>query len=157
MDRYTQAFIKMHVHVDAGGRVWCKGEQLEVIDSGSTRKVLLPMSKILYTFDDLKRAGARVDVMTLQTLQHAGASGRWKDEIADHRERGVPSNVYVANARTINRAIASGETPPPVKWVGRVGRRITEVFDTVDEVVEAMSTNQWRTEFGRGRNARKKP
>lgn len=156
MDKYVEAFIKVNVHIDAGARAWCKGVQLPVHESGGERKVLLPISKILYTFDDLKRAGARVDVSTLKTLAMAGAQGRWKDEIQQRRESNIPQNVYVANARTIELAIEKGNVPPPVKWVGRKRDKITEVRDTVDEVVDDIANDRWRTTFSRGRHAKRK-
>lgn len=155
LDSYVAAFIKVHVHIDAGQRVWCKNQQLEVHVIGGEKKVELPVSKILYTFDDLKRAGARVDVVTLKTLAQQGAEGRWAEQIAERRECGLPSNVYVANARSINYAIAHDKTPPDVKYVGRMRDKITEVYDTVDEVVNAMNENKWRTEFSRGRYAKR--
>lgn len=156
MDSYVRAYVKVHVHIDAGSRVFCDGKELDVIQSGSTKKVQLPISKILYSFDDLKKMGAKCDVVTLFSLAKAGAEGRWKQNIQDRRDANIPSNVYVANARTINRAIERGEVPPPVRWLGRQGDRCTEVYDTVDEVVAAMNENRWRTEFARGRYAKRK-
>lgn len=155
MDPYVAAFIKTHVKIDAGGRAFVKGEQVEVIISGNVRKIQLPISKILYTFDDLKRAGAHVDVVTLFSLAKAGAEGRWRENIQERTKRDIPSNVYVANARTVQAAIAKGQTPPPVKWVGRQRDQITEVYDTIDEVVTAMSEGRWRTTFARGGRAKK--
>ena len=78
-----------------------KGQQLEVHVSGGVKKVLVPGMGHLLSFDDLKRLGAEVQVMTLFSLAIAGAEGRWRQEIADRKDRGIPSNVYVANARTI--------------------------------------------------------
>ena len=156
MDPYIRAFIKLHVRVDAGGRAFCKGEQLEVHVSGGIKKVVLPISKILFSFDDLKRCGANVEAQTLRTLALAGAEGRWKDAIEERKARGIPSNVYIANARTINKALAEGKAPPPTKWIGRRWDKMTEVYDSIDEVVDAMSKGQWRTEFTRGSKRRRK-
>lgn len=155
MDPYVAAYIKTHVHIDAGGRAFIKGEQVDVIISGGVKKILLPISKILYSFDDLKRAGAKVDVVTLFSLAKAGAEGRWRENIEERTKRDIPSNVYVANARTIQKAIADGRTPPDVTWVGRQRNQITEVYATIDEVVTAMAENRWRTEFARGGRAKK--
>lgn len=155
MDPYARAFIKLHVFVDAGNRAFCKGEELEVHNSSGVRKVQLPISKILFTFEDLKRCGARVEAQTLQTLAVAGAEGRWKDEIEERKARGIPSNVYIANARTINKALAEGRDPPAPRWLGRRWDKMTEVYDTIDEVVAAMAKNQWRTEFARGGKKRR--
>ena len=158
MDPYVAAFIKTKVVIDAAARAFIDGKEVEVIISGGTRKIQLPISKILYSFDDLKRAGARCDVVTLFSLAKAGAEGRWRENIQERSKRDIPSNVYVANARTINKALAEGKTPPPAKWVGRQRDQITEVRDTIDEVVEDMRFNRWRTEFSRGGRAkRKKP
>lgn len=156
MDPYLRAFVKLHVHIDAGGRAFCKGEQLEVINSAGIKKVQLPGSKILYSFDDLKRIGAKVEVQTLQTLALAGAEGRWRDAIEERKTRGIPSNVYIANARTINKALAEGRDPPAPRWIGRRWDKMTEVYDTVDEVVDAMSKGEWRTEFSRGGKAKRR-
>lgn len=156
VDRYIQAFIKAHVHVDAGQRVWCKGQPLEVHFVGNEQKVVLPISKQTFTFDDLKRLGARVDVVTLKTLAQSGAEGRWRSEIQERRKIGLPSNVYLANARTIQTAIDRGTVPPAAKYVGRKRDKITEVYDTVDEVVAAVNEDRWRTEFSRGRHAKRK-
>lgn len=156
MDPYARAFIKLYVRVDAGGRAFCKDEQLEVHNSGGIKKVVLPISKILYSFDDLKRCGATVEVQTLQTLALAGAEGRWRDAIEERKSRGIPSNVYVANARTINKALAEGKSPPQTRWIGRRWDKMTEVYDTIDEVVDAMSKGQWRTEFARGGKKQRK-
>lgn len=157
MDPFVKAYIKVHVHVDAGGRVFCKGQEIPVHNVQNVKKVVLPISKILYTFDDLRKAGAKVDVSTLFSLARAGAEGRWRDEIAARKESGLPSNVYIANARSIEYALSKDKTPPPVKYVGRKRDKITEVFDTVDEVVDALDKEAWRTTFSRGRHARKHP
>lgn len=155
MDPYIRAYIKLHVTVDAGNRAFCKGEELEVHNSGGVRKVVLPISKILWSFEDLKRCGAKVEAQTLQTLALAGAEGRWRNEIEERKTRGIPSNVYIANARTINKALAEGKAPPEPRWLGRRWDKMTEVYDTIDEVVDAMSKNQWRTEFARGGKKRR--
>lgn len=156
MDSYTRAYVIEHVHVDAGQRVWCKGVQLKVHRLGSEKKVVLPPesnSKLAYTFDDLKRAGAKVDVVTLKTLAVMGAEGRWKENIEARIEIGLPSNVYVANARTITLALEKGLTPPQATYVGRRRDQITETYETVDEVVNDLALDKFRTVFGRGRNA----
>lgn len=150
MDPYLRALIKTHIRVDSGQRVWYKEEQLPTFMSGSERKVVLPNSKIAYTFNDLKRAGAQVDVVTLKSLARQGGEGRWRDNIEARRELGLPSNVYIANARTIEYATSKGRPVPALRYVGRSANRITEVFDTIDEVVKAMDNDQWRTEFSRG-------
>ena len=158
MDRYVQMYVKTYVHIDAGARVWCNGVQLDIIMSGNVQKVALPLSgsKILYSFDDLKRAGAKCDVITLKTLAQSGAEGRWRDNIQERRDTGIPCNVYVANARSIEYALEHGKVPPPIRWVGRARNQITEVYDTVDEVVDAMAANKWRTEFSKGRYAKRR-
>lgn len=156
MDRYIQAYIKVNIHIDAGGRVFDKGQPIEVHVINNVKKVVLPISKQTFTFDDLKRAGAKCDVVTLFSLAKAGAEGRWKEQIQERRENNIPQNVYIANARSIQYAIAKGNTPPSVRWVGRQRNQITEVYDTVDEVVTAMAENKWRTEFSRGRFAKRK-
>lgn len=155
MDRYIQAYIKVNIHIDAGGRVFDKGKPIEVYVINNVKKIVLPISKQTFTFDDLKRAGAKCDVVTLFSLAKAGAEGRWKEQIQERRENNIPQNVYIANARSIQYAIAKDKTPPSVRWVGRQRNQITEVYDTVDEVVTAMADNKWRTEFSRGRFAKK--
>lgn len=156
MDKYIGAYIKTNVSIDAGQRVWCKGAQLEVHVIGGEKKVVLPISKQTFTFEDLKRAGAKCDVVTLKTLAVAGAEGRWRENIEERRERGMPSNVYVANARSIEYAIEKGKTPPTATYVGRKRRDITEVYATIDEVVDAMAAGEWRKEFARGGRAKRK-
>lgn len=156
MDPYLRALVKLYVHIDAGGRAFFKGEPLEVHNSGGVKKVVLPNSKIMWSFEALKGAGARVDVQTLQTLALAGAEGRWKAEIEERKARGIPSNVYIANARSINKALAEDRVPPDARWIGRRWDKMTEVYDTVDEVVEAMAQGKWRTEFARGGKKRRK-
>lgn len=156
MDAYLRAFIQLHVHVDAGNRAFVKGQEVEVHTIGGVRKIELPGSKILWTFDDLKRAGAKVDVVTLFSLAKAGAEGRWRDNIEERKSGGLPSNVYVANARTINRAIERGLSPPSPTYIGRVGREMTEVRATVDEVIEDLTNRRWRTSFSRGRRKDRK-
>lgn len=156
MDPYLRAFVQLHVHIDAGNRAFVKGEEVPVHTIGGKRKIALPGSKVLYTFDDLKRAGAKVDVVTLFSLAKAGAEGRWRSEIEERKESGLPSNVYVANARTINRAIERGLSPPTATYIGRAGREMTEVRDTVDEVVADLRDRNFRKTFRRGsRKARK--
>jgi hypothetical protein len=156
MDPYVRAFVKVNVRVDAGQRVWCQGQEIETFMSGSTRKVVLPCSRIPFSFDELKRMGAKVEVVTLQSLARLGGEGRWREHIAERRDAGLPSNVYIANARSIEYALAKGRTAPALKYVGRQGRLITEVYDTVDEVVDAMGKDLWRKEFSRGRLAKRK-
>ena len=155
-DSYVKAFIKVHVHVDAGQRVWCKNEELTVHVIGGIKKVLLPVSKHMFTFDELKKCEARVDVVTLHSLARQGAEGRWATQIAERRENGLPSNVYIANARSIQYAIEKGKSPPDILYVGRMRDKITENYQTVDEVVNAMNENRWRTEFSRGRYAKRR-
>lgn len=160
MDSYVRSYVRLHVHIDAGNRAWDTKfdppKELEVVMSGGVRKVVLPVSKILYTFDDLKRNGARCDAITLKTLALAGAEGRWKENIAARKDAGLPSNVYIANARSIEYAMAKGKEPPPAKYIGRQRHQMTEVRDSVDEVIDDMANNRWRTEFSRGRYAKRK-
>lgn len=156
MDKYIQAFIRTKVHVDAGRRVWCDGKQLETYTINGVDKVILPVTKQPFTFDDLKRAGARVDVITLPILAQQGAEGRWRENIDQRRKIGLPSNVYVANARSIELAIKRGDIPPRATYVGRKRDKITEVFDNVDDVVKAIAEDRWRTSFSKGRFAKKR-
>ena len=104
-----------------------------------------------------KLAGARVDVDIAQfkKLSVLGAEGRWRNEIQQRRKEGLPSNVYIANARSIEYAIGKGRPAPNVRYVGRIKHHITEIYDTVDEVVDALARNDFRTEFSRGRYAKK--
>lgn len=157
VDKYVQAFIKVHIHIDAANRVFCDGQELEVHIIGGVRKIVLPknISKLTYTFDQLRAAGARCEGQTVKTLALAGAEGRWKEEINERRKIGLPSNVYVANARTIEKALADGKSPPPARYVGRQRDKITEVRDTVDEVVNDIAEGRWRTEFSRGAKSNK--
>lgn len=150
MDAYLRAFIQLHVRVDAGNRAFVKGEEVKVHVIGGVRKIELPGSKVLWTFDDLKRAGAKVDVVTLFSLAKAGAEGRWRENIEERKGAGLPSNVYIANARTINRAIERGQSPPPATYIGRIGREMTDVHDNVDAVVDDLANRRWRTDFRRG-------
>lgn len=158
MDSYVKSYVKLYVHIDAGNRAHDlkTKKELEVVMSGGVRKVVLPCSKILYTFEDLKRNGAKCDAITTKSLALAGAEGRWKENIEARKEVGLPSNVYIANARSIEYALSKGKEPPQVRYVGRQRSQITEVYDTVDEVVDAIANNRWRTEFSRGRHAKRK-
>jgi hypothetical protein len=155
VDKYTVAYIKVNVHIDAGNRVFCKGKELEVHLIGGVRKVVLPLGKITYTFDQLMRAGAKCEGQNVLTLARAGAEARWGEQIENRRKIGLPSNVYVANARSIEYAIEKGKSPPAARYVGRMRDKITEVRDTVDEVVNDMGEGRWRTQFARGRHAPK--
>lgn len=157
MDKYVQAFIKVNIRIDAGNRVFCKDEELPVHVIGGIRKIVLPknISKLTYTFDQLRAAGAVCEGQTVRTLALAGAEARWAEKIEERRKIGLPSNVYVANARTVEKALAENKSPPPVRYVGRHRDRITEVRDTVDEVINDMAEGRWRTEFSRGRHAKK--
>jgi hypothetical protein len=157
LDKYVEAFIKVNVHIDAGNRVFCKGVEMEVHVIGGIRKVVLPVSKLTYTFDQIRAAGAKVDAMTVQSLARSGGEARWAEEIQQRRKIGLPSNVYVANARSIEKALAAGKSPPPIRYVGRRWKKITEVRDTVDEVVADLAADNWRTEFSRGAQARLHP
>lgn len=156
MDAYVKAFIKTHVRIDSGGRVFVKDKEIEVHVIGGIKKVVLPVSKILYTFEDIKRAGGECQVITLSSLARAGADGRWKDNIEQRKRDGIPSNVYIANARSINKALADSKIPPQIKWLGRMRDMMTEVYDTIDEVILAMDEGRWKTEFSKGRNAKRK-
>lgn len=159
MDKYVEAFIKVNIHIDAGNRVFCKGVELEVHTIGGVRKIVLPsnISKMTYTFDQLRAAGAKCDAITVVSLARQGAEARWKDEIENRRKIGLPSNVYVANARSIEKALAAGKSPPPIRYVGRRWKKITEVRDTVQEVIDDIVNENWRTEFSRGSQARLHP
>lgn len=156
MDPYLEAFVQLHVHIDAGNRAFVKGVEVPVHTIGGKRKIELPGSKVLWTFDDLKRIGAKVDVVTLFSLARAGAEGRWRENIEERKNSGLPSNVYVANARTINRAIERGLSPPPATYIGRVGREMTAVHDNVDAVVDDLLNRRWRTTFRRGSRKERK-
>lgn len=150
MDAYLKAFIQLNVHIDAGNRAFVKGVEVPVHTIGGKRKIELPGSKVLWTFDELKRVGARVDVVTFFSLARAGAEGRWRENIEERKNSGLPSNVYVANARTINRAIERGQSPPSPTYIGRMGREMTEVRDNVDAVVDDLLNRRWRKSFRRG-------
>ena len=155
VDSYVKTAIRIHCHIDAGGRAFYDGKPVEVVVINNVRKVHLPICKSLFTFDELKQLGAKVDVITLNSLAKQGADARWAENIEQRTIEGIPRNVYVANARTINAALAAGKVPPPVKWLGRRGDKMTEVYDSVDEVVQAMAADKWRTEFRRGGRAKK--
>lgn len=157
MDKYVEAYIKVNVRIDAGNRAYCKEKELEVHTIGGIRKIVLPISKLTYTFDQLRAAGAKCEAITVTSLAKQGAEARWAEQIENRRKIGLPSNVYVANARTIEKALAANKSPPPVKYVGRRWDKITEVRDTVDEVVADIAADNWRTEFSRGRHAPKFP
>lgn len=154
-DAYLEAYIKTHVHIDSGQRVFCNGQELEVHVIGGVQKVVLPISKATFTFDMLKRLGAKCDVITLKSLARIGAKARWSANIEERKAQGLPANVYIANARSIQYALDKGRTAPPVKYLGRMRDQMTEVYDTVDEVVDAMDKGLWRKEFSRGGRARK--
>ena len=150
MDAYLRALIETHVHIDAGSRCFFKGEEIPTVVIGGLRKVQIPGSKIMWTFDDLKRMGAKVDVITLFSLARSGGEGRWREHIEERRERGIPSNVYVANARTINKSLAKGQIPSQPTWIGRMGRKMTVVHDNIDAVLADMAADRWRMDFARG-------
>lgn len=154
-DSYLVAYITTHVHIDSGQRVWCQGVELPTHTIGGEQKVVLPIGKRTYTFDQLKRLGAKCDVVTLKSLARTGAQARWRDNIEERKANGLPSNVYVANARSIQYAIERDRTPPAVTYIGRMRDQMTEVYDTVDEVVDAMDKGLWRKEFSRGGRARR--
>jgi len=73
VDSWVRASIKIKAHIDAGGRAFYDDKEVEVVIIGGVRKVLLPICKFLFTFDELKQLGARVDVITLKTLAIQGA------------------------------------------------------------------------------------
>ena len=156
VDSWVRASIKLKAHIDAGGRAFFDGKEVEVVIIGGVRKVALPICKFLFTFDELKQLGAKVDVITLKTLAVQGAEGRWRENIQQRMNRDIPSNVYIANARSIEYAISKGKVPPPVRWIGRRGDKMTDTYDTIDEVVDAMAADKWRTEFRRGGRAKRK-
>lgn len=156
MDAFLKAKIQQHLYIDAGGRAFYKGEPVTVRSAGGHKKVFLPDVPYPLTFDELKQAGARVDVITMFSLAKAGGEGRWKENIEYRKERGIPSNVYVGNAHSIARALEKGEHPPDVTWIGRRGRQCTEVRDTVDQVLDDMFNDRWRTTFSRGSRKAKK-
>jgi hypothetical protein len=157
-DKYIQKYIEINVHVDAAQRVFCDGVELTVHVIGGERKIALPphVSKQTFTFDDLKRLGARVDVVSKKTLAIAGAEGRWKENIEARKGAGLPSNVYIANARSIDYALEKGRTPPAATYIGRKRGEMTDVYATVDEVVDAMAEGNWKKNFTRGGRAPRK-
>lgn len=157
LDSYLRALIRTQVSVDSASRVFLKGSEMEVHTVGGVRKIQLPGTKFLVSIDDLITYGAKVlGARTPKSLALSGAEARWADNRAKREEAGLPCNVYIANARSIEYAMEKGKAPPPQRYIGRRQNRMTEVYDTVEEVVQAMNEGNWRTEFSRGRFSRTK-
>jgi hypothetical protein len=155
IDTYLKALIKTQISIDSASRVFLGREPLEIHVIGGVRKVQLPNSKQLISLDDLVVYGAKVlGGRTPRTLALYGAEARWEERIKARTEAGLPSNVYIANARSISYAQEKGRIPPSPTYIGRRQNKMTEVFDTVEEVVQAMNNGAWRTEFRRGRNSK---
>lgn len=120
------------------------------------RKVQLPNTKFLISLDDLILHGAKVlGSRTPKNLALYGAEARWAEQRASREASGLPTNVYIANARSIQYAIDNGKAPPAQRYIGRRQDKMTEVFDTVEEVVQAMNEGNWRQRFRRGRLSRR--
>lgn len=153
-DKFIKALIKTKVTIDSASRVFLDREPLEIHVIGGVRKVQLPGTKQLFSLDDLVTHGATlVGGRTPRTLALYGAEARWQEQIRARTELGLPSNVYIANARTINYALSKNRVPPSPTYIGRRQEKMTEVYPTIDEVVQAMNEGRWRTEFRRGRRS----
>lgn len=157
LDKFQVAQIRALCVVDSASRVTWRKEPLEVYVINGERKVVLPGTKITVSVAELVENGATLlGSLGPQTKQADGGRARWADSLEARRAAGVPPNVYRANQRSVDYALAKGKAPPPPTWVGRRQRKCTEVYDTVDEVVAAMNEGRWRTEFAKGRHARRK-
>lgn len=149
LDRYTQATIKAKVQIDSASRVFWDGKELEVHNLNGVRKIQLPGTKIMLSLQDLLEYGAKLlGGLTANTLAKRGADARW----ANARKHNLPANVYIANARSIDHAVKTGKVPPPVRYLGRRRDKMTEVYDSIEEVVAAMNEGRWRNpdEYRRG-------
>jgi hypothetical protein len=152
LDSYLKALLKVHVTIDSASRVFLKGKPMEIHTVNGVRKVQLPGTQFLMTLEDLAANGAKVlGSRTPRTLALYGAEARWAENRANREASGLPMNVYVANARSIEYALANNRVPPVQRYIGRRQNRMTEVYDTVEEVVQAMNEGSWRTKFSRGR------
>ena len=157
LDTYTKALVRTQVSIDSASRVFLKDQQLEIHTVGGVRKVQLPNTKFLISLDDLVANGAKVlGGRTPRSLALDGSEARWADQREARAKAGLPPNVYIANARSIQYALDNHRVPPPVRYIGRRQEKMTEVYDTIDEVVTAMNTGSWRTQFSKGRYARRK-
>jgi hypothetical protein len=157
LDSYLRAVIRTQITVDASSRVFLKDKELPVHTVAGVRKIQLPGTKFLVEIDDLITYGAKqLGNRTPRTLALYGAEARWAEQRAAREAAGMPINVYVANARSIQYAIEHGKAPPATRYIGRRQNKMTEVYDTIEEVVQAMNESRWRDSFARGRFSRRK-
>jgi hypothetical protein len=156
LDPYLKVLIRTQVTVDAASRVFLKDKEMTVHTIGGVRKIQLPNTKFLISLDDLVAVGCKVlGARTPRTLALYGAEARWAEQRKNREEAGLPINVYVANARSIQYAIDNGRAPPITRYIGRRQNKMTEVYDTIEEVVTAMNEARWRETFSKGRYRRK--
>lgn len=146
VDTYLRALIRTKITVDSTGTVRLGNELLPIHHGvNGERKVQLPGTQFLIPLQDLLDLGAKqLGGRTPNQLGLQGATARWADRQVARAEQGLPPNVYIANARSIQYAIERGRVPPETTYIGRRQRRMTEVFPTVAEVVEAMNAGNWR-------------
>lgn len=168
LDSHTRAVIKVKVRIDAVGRVFFGGkvnekgelegaEELPTHLIGAERKTVLPGKKFPISLADLIEYGAvRIGPYRRPGQHSNGGTKRWADVQAERAEKKIPPNVYIANQRTIDKAVEKGLAPVAPRYIGRRAKQMTEVYDTVDEVVAAMNQGLWKTEFSRGRHAKRK-
>jgi hypothetical protein len=157
LDKFTVAQLRTHCTVDAASRVFWKGTEMEIHLVGAERKVIIPGTKVVISVNELVTQGAKlVGQRGPQNFRSDGGTTRWIESVKRRNEDGIPPNVYVANARSVQYALDKGNAPPVTRWVGRRQGKVTEVYDTIDEVVKAMNDGLWRTDFARGRHAKRK-
>ena len=156
LDSYLRTIIRTQVKIDAASRVFLNGKAMVVHTVAGVRKVQLPNTQFLISLEDLALNGASIlGSRTPRNLALYGAEARWAEQRKHREEVGLPINVYVANARSIRYAINHDRPPPVTRYIGRRQDKMTEVYDTIEEVVQAMNESRWRESFRRGRLSRR--
>ena len=141
LDKFVQAQIRTKCKINGEAVFWGDLE-LEVHLIGNQKKIVVPKHKYMLTLEDLIAHGAQIihrpKQLTKQEIKHVKSSTlggivRWGRDT-------LPTNVYVANKLTIQRAIERDLDVPAEKYIGRIGKYRTAVYPTVEEVLEALNT-----------------
>lgn len=144
INKFLQAQIRTKCRINDDSVFWDDIE-LEVHIVGNQKKIVVPKHKYMLSLEDLIHFGARVirRPKELTKLEIIHAKNSTLGGIARWNRSSLPTNVYIANKQTIQRAKDYGKDVPDEKYIGRIGKYRTAVYPTVDEVLEALSAKKF--------------
>ena len=144
ISKFLKAQIRTKCRIN-GDIVFWDNTELEIHIIGHQKKIAVPNHKYMLSLEDLISFGAKVirrpQNLTKKEIIHAETSTR--GGVARWNRCTLPTNVYIANKQTIQRAKDAGKDVPSERYIGRIGKYRTAVYSSVDEVLAAIQNKKF--------------